>query len=284
MIGTESPQVPVTSGDLARRGRRPCAGSSRAIERQGSGTSIRASSSRPATPKRSATGTGWPKVMSVAWMRFFKAVRWRTRWRRKRARSRSARTVGSGSQIVGHEVPAGELGEDPGVDACRSWRRAGASALDLDRVGDRDVPAAELELVVDEAGSGHRLDGRTSPPGRAAGHGDTSVRSASRIGADGGHLDRPTLLIRGRARRASGAIGPIRRTTSPGPPGAGCLSTGRASPIAASRACLPSRESPPSWTLSSPLINQSHSPGNSTERRERVGPARPPERSRRSRA
>lgn len=39
--------------------------------------------------------------MSVAWIRFFNAVRWWTRCSRKRARSRSARTVGSGSQISG---------------------------------------------------------------------------------------------------------------------------------------------------------------------------------------
>ena len=39
--------------------------------------------------------------MSVAWMRFFSAVRWRTRCSRKRARSRSARTPGVGSQISG---------------------------------------------------------------------------------------------------------------------------------------------------------------------------------------
>ena len=103
-------------------------------------------------------------------MRFFRAVRWRTRWRRKRARSRSARTSGVGSQIFGHEVPTGELGEDPGVDLV-GLGREGCQPLDLDRITDGDVPAAELELVVDEPGSRHRLDGRRSPPGRAGGRG-----------------------------------------------------------------------------------------------------------------
>ena len=59
------------------------------------------SSSRPPAPNRSDTGHGWPKASRVAWMRFFNAVRWRTRCSRQRARSRSARTVGVGSQIAG---------------------------------------------------------------------------------------------------------------------------------------------------------------------------------------
>jgi hypothetical protein len=33
----------------------------------------------PACPKRSETGHGCPKVISVAWMRCFSVVRWRTK-------------------------------------------------------------------------------------------------------------------------------------------------------------------------------------------------------------
>jgi hypothetical protein len=44
---------------------------------------------------------GWPKVISVAWMRFLSVVRCRTRCNRKRASSRSHRIAGSGSQIAG---------------------------------------------------------------------------------------------------------------------------------------------------------------------------------------
>jgi hypothetical protein len=43
--------------------------------RHGSGISKRSSSSRPASPNKSETGQGCPKVISVAWMRFFSAVR-----------------------------------------------------------------------------------------------------------------------------------------------------------------------------------------------------------------
>ena len=63
---------------------------------------------------------------------------------------------------LGHEIPASELGEDPSVDPVGLGRERG-DALDLGRVPDGDVPARQFELVVDEAGSRHRLDGRTHP-------------------------------------------------------------------------------------------------------------------------
>jgi hypothetical protein len=44
---------------------------------------------------------GLPWVSSAAWTRCFRLERWRTRCSRQRARSRSARTRGSGSQIAG---------------------------------------------------------------------------------------------------------------------------------------------------------------------------------------
>jgi hypothetical protein len=51
----------------------------------------------------------------------------------------------------GHEVPAPELGEDPGVDLVGLGGKRGET-LHLYRVGDLDVPAVQLEVVVDEAG------------------------------------------------------------------------------------------------------------------------------------
>jgi hypothetical protein len=95
----------------------------------------------------------------VAWIRFFNALRCRTRCNRQRARSRSPAHTWRRQPDRRHEVPAGEIGRHPRVDpiGLAGQRR---EALDLDRVGDRDRPAAQLQLVVDEAGAGHRLDHR----------------------------------------------------------------------------------------------------------------------------
>ena len=71
------------------------------LPRHGSGTWSRFSSRRPSTPNRSVTGHGLPKLISVEWMRFFSADLCLTRCSRKRASSRSSRTLGSGSQIAG---------------------------------------------------------------------------------------------------------------------------------------------------------------------------------------
>ena len=49
------------------------------------------------------TGQGCPNASRVAWIRFFSAVRCRTRCSRQRACSRSARTAGVGGQIAGTE-------------------------------------------------------------------------------------------------------------------------------------------------------------------------------------
>jgi hypothetical protein len=131
--------------------------------------------------------------MRVAWIRFLRAVRWRTRWSRKRARSRSARTVGSGSSDRRHEVAPGELGEDPGVDLVGLGRQ-GCEALHLHRVGDLDVPAVELELVVDEAGPVHRLDDRAHRLAVAGNPGD-ELAEPEDLGRCRGHLDRPAFLV-----------------------------------------------------------------------------------------
>jgi hypothetical protein len=111
-------------------------------------------------------------------MRFFNAVRWRTRCKRNRARSRSARTSGVGSGDLRNQRPAGELGEHPGVDLV-GLRRQGREPSDALGIGDQHIPARELEAVVDEAGAVHRLDGRSHRP---AFGGDPPDERAQRTG------------------------------------------------------------------------------------------------------
>ena len=145
------------------------------------------------TPNRSLTGTGWPNAMRVAWIRFLRAVRWRTRWSRNLARSRSARFAGSGSSDRGHEIASGQLGEDPGVDPVGLGREGGQTP-DLLGIGDLDVPAGELEGVVDEAGPVHRLDRRADRLAVAIHPGDEGSEGVG-VGPHRGHLDRSTTLI-----------------------------------------------------------------------------------------
>ena len=140
-----------------------CAKAAARLAFQGSGRPRRASSCRPPGAKRSDIGQGLPKAMSAAWMRFLNMTRWRTRWRRYRACSRSARTAGSGSQMAGTQLPAAELGQHPGVDPVGLARQRG-EAFHLDRVGDLHVPAVQFQRVVDETGAVHRFDGRQHRP------------------------------------------------------------------------------------------------------------------------
>src|SRR5215218_9641362 len=71
------------------------------VPAHGSGSLSRSRSCRPPDPTRSLVGHGRPNASSVACTRFLSATRWRTRCSRHRARSRSARTSGVGSQIAG---------------------------------------------------------------------------------------------------------------------------------------------------------------------------------------
>jgi len=62
-----------------------------------------------------------------------------------------------GQPDLGHELESGQLGEHPGVDRVRlAGERCDPARLE--RIRDPHVPAAELELVVDEASAAHRLD------------------------------------------------------------------------------------------------------------------------------
>src|SRR6266540_2821888 len=67
--------------------------------------------------------------------------------------------LGVGEPDRRHQADSRELGQDPGVDLVGLAGQRG-QALDLLGVGDVDLPAAALERVVDEAGTGHRLDRR----------------------------------------------------------------------------------------------------------------------------
>jgi hypothetical protein len=61
------------------------------------------------------------------------------------------------------------------------------------RVGDLDVPAAQLELVVDEAGAGHRLDRRGHRLAELPDPGGQRSQAA-RVRRRGGHQHRRTHL------------------------------------------------------------------------------------------
>jgi hypothetical protein len=95
--------------------------------------------------------------MSDWWMRCFRRLRWRTRWSRKRARSRAPRTSGSGSQIAWHELAPRELGQDPGVDPVGLAGKRG-EPLGLLRVCDLDLPAASSSWSCTKRAPFHRLD------------------------------------------------------------------------------------------------------------------------------
>jgi hypothetical protein len=74
MVGAHGPELGLAAVDLGGElVDEPEARSERRRPRFGNLSEAR--SARPATPKRSLTGTGWPKAMSVAWIRFLSAVR-----------------------------------------------------------------------------------------------------------------------------------------------------------------------------------------------------------------
>jgi hypothetical protein len=98
-----------------------------------------------------------------------------------------------GSQISGTRSRRDSSGEHPGVDPV-GLAGQGGQALDLLGVGDGDLPAGQLELVVDEAGAVHRLDRRPhrlSVGSRLAGQPTEPVG----IWRRGGDLDRAALGI-----------------------------------------------------------------------------------------
>ena len=127
---------------------------------QGSGSARRPSSSRPDSPKRSETGQGLPKASRLAWIRFFSITRWRTRWSRKRARSRSARiSRGPGSHIAGTRSRR-ESSARTQASILSVLQASGARPFTFCASAISTSQPMELEAVVDKAGTVHRLDRR----------------------------------------------------------------------------------------------------------------------------
>ena len=96
-----------------------------------------------------------------------------------------------GSGDLGHEVTSRQLGEYPGVDLVGL---GGPGRQALHRVTHRDVPTVKLELVVDEAGSRHRLDRCGHLPAVPQDVGCERAKGIG-IGADGRDIDGLALLI-----------------------------------------------------------------------------------------
>lgn len=95
---------------------------------------------------------------------------------------------GIGQPERGHEIAAGELGQDPGVDLVGLTGKRRQSLHPLG-IGDLDLEAGQLELIVDEASAVHRFDHRqrltivaaeaVDEPGEAILVGGTAPRSTS---------------------------------------------------------------------------------------------------------
>ncbi len=147
--------------------------------------------------------------MRAACTRFLSEVRWRTRCRRHRDRSRSARTAGVGSQMraPGHD---GTARPAPTHRSCRSCRRAAPGPWPA---GHRPPhgPPRQLELVVHEAAafidSTTAITGWAYSPRRVAG--SRSPRRQAKRGHRQGltvlgvHIGRRQLSLVGRETRPS---------------------------------------------------------------------------------
>jgi len=100
---------------------------------------------------------------------------------------------GVGQPDLGHELPPRKFGENPRVDLVRLGHQR-RQTLRLDRVRDGDVPAGQLERVVDEARSGHRLDHRADLLPLAQNPRSERAQGV-RVRAHGSHLDGSPFLI-----------------------------------------------------------------------------------------
>jgi hypothetical protein len=94
---------------------------------------------------------------------------------------------------LGHQVTSGQLGQHAGVDPV-SLARQQRQSLDLGRIRDRDLPAAKLQLVVDDPRAVHRLDRR---PHRLAVGGGLAGKPTQSIGVGWrlDDLDSAALLV-----------------------------------------------------------------------------------------
>jgi hypothetical protein len=92
-----------------------------------------------------------------------------------------------------HQLPPRQLGQHPGVDAV-GLAGKGRKPVQLLRIGDLDLPARELEPVVDEPRPVHRLDRGAH---RRSVTGDTLVQAVQpvSIGRSSATLDYRTLAV-----------------------------------------------------------------------------------------
>jgi hypothetical protein len=156
VVGAQPTQLPLAHGDpsvevvdqgTARRWCPPTARAPQAVQELAA-----------AGTEQVAGGHGRPNPSSVACPRCCNATRWRTRAAATGpARVRHAPRVREPAR--GHQLAAGQLGQDPGVDPVGPARQR-CQPFDLLRVGDLHLPPVQLELVVDEPGAVHRLDRR----------------------------------------------------------------------------------------------------------------------------
>jgi hypothetical protein len=98
-----------------------------------------------------------PTASKVAWMRFFRLVRWRTRVQPQAGPLPLGAHPGVGSHSSGTRSRRDSSGEHAGVDPVGLTRQR-RQPLDLGRIRDRDLEAGQLELVGDKPGAVHRLD------------------------------------------------------------------------------------------------------------------------------
>jgi hypothetical protein len=92
-----------------------------------------------------------------------------------------------------HQIASRELGQDPGIDAV-GLARERRESLHLGGVRDLHLEAVQLELIVDEAGTAHRLDRRPQRlpmPTKADGQAAKTVR----VGGCSPHLDGLASLV-----------------------------------------------------------------------------------------
>jgi hypothetical protein len=117
--------------------------------------------------------------------------------------------VGSGD--LGHEVPAGQLGQHVSVDLVRLGGQ-GCQTLCFHRIGDGHLPAQALEGVVDEARARHRLYDSVdllAVAQDAISEGTQDIR----VRTDGHYLDRSSFLVENVHIEPLARQAPIRRTT-----------------------------------------------------------------------
>jgi hypothetical protein len=128
----------------------------------------------------------------VAWIRFFQGRAVLDEMEPEARALTLGTDLGRRQPDLGHERATGQLGEHAGVDlvGLGGERCQAAHALGI---GDQDLPAGELERVVDEARAVHGFDRR--PDGLVLPANPPRERSQRvRVGRDGRHQRRRAVL------------------------------------------------------------------------------------------